>query len=201
MSRTIPAAVLAELNQRTVRVAWMAQLTFDTNTLYLWTGLSPLLYSGNEYIPVGGNGFVSPITEAEDVRADGIVLQLSGIPSNQLALVIGELRHGLAARVWLALLDADWQLIDALDYYQGKMDQPVVEDNGETSNVSIRIENRFVDGREKQRRWNHQDQQELFPGDDGFKLIPTTIRKKIRRPEWGSSNRDLPGRLLDYIER
>jgi len=171
VSRNLTATALAELAKPGVKLAWLAKLIFITETLYVWTGMSDLLYDGNVYTPVGGNGMVSPITESDETRGDGIQLQLSGIPSAQLALVLGQVSQGLEARVWLAFLDEDGTLLDVIDAYQGKMDQPVISDDAETSSVAIRVENRYSDSRTKARRWNHEDQQQLFPGDLGFEFV------------------------------
>jgi hypothetical protein len=82
---------------------------------------------------VGNFASVSAISEASNVEAQGITIALSGIPSDMLSEVLTEVRILGTVNIWLALFDATGVLIaDPILSYQGKMDGPTMNDDGQT---------------------------------------------------------------------
>ena len=181
MTKELTAAVATALNVDTLRPAWFVSIEFDGSTLYVWSGLSVISWNAIEWQPVGGNGFINEITETEETRSQGIELQLSGVPASQLVNVLGAVQIGKTARVWLGLFDADWTLIvDPIDVFQGKTDVPRIEDSGDTSSVTIRVESRMVDlQRGVERRFTDEDQKSEYPGDLGFEHVEQVARGRF----------------------
>lgn len=169
--RTLHADTAAILNDDNIRPAWLAALEFESGWLYVWTGSYELDHDGKTWLPVGGNGMIEQVGETDELRASGINLTLSGIPSNLLGLAIGSVRQGKAAQVFLALLDGNDAIVgDAIEAFGGDVDAPRIEDNGDTATITIAVESELVSLQQRRtRRYTHEDQQQDYPGDDGFK--------------------------------
>lgn len=154
-------AMADALSATVVRLSLLASLQFGDNTIYLWSGLGPVTWSGMTFQGVGELGSVDGISEDSTVEARGVRVSLSGIPSDLVSEVLFETRVLLAANIWLALWDADGNLIaDPVLSYQGKMDRPEIMDDATTCTITINIENVLVDlNRAVGRRLTDQDQQ------------------------------------------
>lgn len=183
MTRTLTAAVETALEADEVRPAWLVEINFEGGQfLRLWSGTYDLSWDSKTWTPVGGAGTIAEITETDETRAQGIELTLSGVDSSELALVIGDVRPNLVTTVWLALFDAsDALIVDPVEAFLGTTDKPRIEDNGETANVSLTVESRMIDlERRVEKRFNHQTQQELWPGDLGFEFALETAKGRTR---------------------
>jgi hypothetical protein len=154
-------AVATALCASVVRPALLASLVFATSTVYVWTGLGPMTWGGMTFVGVGDFASVSAISEASNVEAQGITIALSGIPSDMLSEVLTEVRILGTVNIWRALFDASGVLIaDPILSYQGKMDAPTMNDDGQTCTAQITVENVLVDlNRACYRRYTNDDQQ------------------------------------------
>lgn len=176
MPRNLTAAMLTAIAGQKVYPVWLADIEFTTGHLYLWTGLHDLSWNGQTWVPVGGNGLVKQITDAGEIRAQGVKLQLSGIPSAQVALIIGSVRQGKEAVVYLGLTDEDGALlVDPTESFRGEVDVPQLEDDGDTTTCTISVESHLRQLQRKLgRRYTHEDQQISFPGDLGLEFAVKT---------------------------
>ena len=149
------------LSAPVVRLALFASLQFADNTIYVWSGLGDMTWSGMTFKGVGTLGDVSEISEDSVVEAKSLTISLSGIPSDMMTEVLFETRILRTANLWLALYNNDGSLVDTpLLSYQGKMDAPEMEDDGKTCKITISLENVLVDlNRACYRRYTNDDQQ------------------------------------------
>lgn len=149
------------LSAEMVRLALLASLQFGDNTVYLWTGLGDMTWNGMTFKGVGTLGMIEGISEDSNVEAKGVKVSLSGVPSSLVSEVLFETRVLRTANIWLCTFDATGALIaDPILSYQGKMDEPEIDDAGDTLTISINIENALVDmNRAVGRRGTDQDQQ------------------------------------------
>ena len=173
MSRTLHASTSLNLQADNVLFAWIVAITFASGTLRMWSGVGDLVWGGDTYEGVGDLGNVSPITETEDMRAAGVELTLSGIPSALIGTAIGDSRTGKDAKIWLGTFDESWQLDgDPAEAFFGRVDQVVVEDRGETATIIVQVESRWVGYEQpRERRFTHEDQISEYPGDLGFEFV------------------------------
>lgn len=174
MSRTLHASVVTETTAGAVRLAYLVDLILDSGALYFWTGLGSLSYGGNTYTGTGNLGSVSAIEESAEVRASGIRLQLSGIASSLISIVLGEHLQGRTARVYIAFFDSNWTMVGTpATLFVGRIDQPEIDDTGETCVIELSVENRLIDFERpgEVRTYTDQDQQRYFSGDRGFQFI------------------------------
>lgn len=80
MSRNLDASMKAALGGGLIQPVILAELVFKSETLYVWSGVGDFVFNGNTYTGVGMLGSISPVVEGVDVRADGLTLQLAGMP-------------------------------------------------------------------------------------------------------------------------
>lgn len=146
MPRDITSQMIAALSAQVVRAAFLVNITFKNETLYIWNGLGPLTWNGNVYTGVGDFGSVSNIPESSTVEAQNVTLSLGGITATYLSEVIGNSQLFNQAQVWIACFDSSMNLIPSPTLmYQGLTDVPKLNDDGETFTVTITLENVLVD--------------------------------------------------------
>jgi hypothetical protein len=144
-----------------------------------WTGFGTLSFNGNDFI--GGGNFIgiSEMVESSDTSADGIAISLSGIPSDLLAISLGQVQHGRKASVWFGLLDSNLGIVDdSYKIFSGFSDVTSISEQGETSTISVNIENRLIAlETPKVRRYTDQIQRQTYPNDKGFEFV-TGLQEK-----------------------
>lgn len=163
----VPMLVLVELQfaSGTVRVC-NAGYSFDWDG-YTWTGL-------------GNMGGISAVSEGEDLEMYGCTLNLSGVPPEMVAVALGSGYQCRPATVWLAPLDAEYQLLNGpVIVFRGRMDTMPIE-LGTSATIQLTIESRLVDWeRPRERRFNHPDQISEYPADLGFEYVAQMAEKEL----------------------
>lgn len=120
------------------------------------------------------------------MKAQGLTISLSGIPSEMLALVFQDLRQGQRVNVYVGYLNSNGALAATpAIYFSGRVDVPSIQDGGDTATVSLQVENRFVDfERSRSLFFTPATQAIYFPGDLGFDQVSALQDQKIF---WGIS--------------
>ena len=182
MSRGLTAGIQAEKAKRIVTVAIFAEIEFISGTTRVWSGIGDKLLGGDTFKGLGDLGSISTIEETDDVKASSIELTLSGIPSATLSLAIGDSRQGKTATIWLAFLDSALAIIaDEIILFRGRTDVPTIIEGGETSSMSMRVENHLLDlKRASNHRYTREEQRETYPADLFFNFVPSLQNKVIR---------------------
>jgi hypothetical protein len=165
--------MIAELPAGTVRPVVFYEGEFAAGVVRFWTGVGDLSWNGQTWRGVGTLLSVSTISETADIRAEGMTLSLSGISSDIISLVLTQCRLGLPGRVWFGFTLADGQVIaDPYLAFSGKLDVPVIDDEGTQCTVSLSYESQLIDlERPREFRWTHQTQLSLHPGSLGFAFV------------------------------
>jgi hypothetical protein len=173
MSRSLDSALVTAITAASLAPATFAFLDFQGGAVRVWDGVGSLTWGGNTYVGLGYLGAISPIEESADVRANGIVLQVSGVPSSLIASVLGDNYNRRAVTVWLGALDAAGALVaDPDQAFSGRMNNIDFDKGAETSVLRIFAESRLVDLlRPRERRYTHEHQQIDFPGDLGLQYM------------------------------
>lgn len=186
MPRSMTSAMGTALQAPLLRAAILCSLEFATETVYLWTGIGPLAWGGFTFVGIGDLGSIANMGEGSAVEAEGITMELSGIPSDMISNVLYETRILNQVNIWFALFDTSGNIIpDPILAYQGDMDQASTHDDAKTCTVSITAENVLIDlNRAVYRRYTAQDQQTdladtltrlglpLTTIDTGFQYVP-----------------------------
>ena len=87
-----------------VRPVFMYEGEFEGGTINLWSGYGTLTMSGKGWAGAGELLSISPVQETVDVKATGIELTLTGMPSSLISTVLGSARYGKPGKVWLGLM-------------------------------------------------------------------------------------------------
>ncbi len=189
MARNLTPAMIAAVQAGTVAPFLITKINTAGGDVRVWNGKGDLPFddgsgSGTEtYIGVGTYGGISAVQESADMKANGITLSLSGIPSSMISTVLGEIEQGRKASIWLGFFDASTNAViaDPYELFSGQTDIPEIVESGDTSTVSISIENRLIDLEKKRvRRYTKEDQQRDFPADQGFDFVPSLQDKDIQ---------------------
>src|SRR5688572_22702163 len=117
MSRSLTSVMRDAVTSETVRPVLLADIEFQTGTIYVWTGVGALIWNGNTYSGLGQLCGATGARETTDLSANNIVVELNGIPAASIAAVLGEVTVGGEAALRLGALDLDTGLL---------LDEPVI---------------------------------------------------------------------------
>jgi hypothetical protein len=179
-TRHLHADFVTELEKDAVAPILLAKINTSGGDVRAWTGLGTLSFGGEDYI--GGGNFVgvSELMETNDLSAQGMAVSLSGIPSDLLAVALGQVQHGRPATIWLGLMGSvisngvsSLALINTpYEIYSGFTDVTAISEQGETSTISINVENRLIALEvAKIRRYTHEIQKQDYPSDKGMEFV------------------------------
>ena len=183
MARNLPAAVATAIVGKVVNLAFFAEFQFASGTIRMWSGYGVKAWNGHNWTGGGDLVGMTPADETTEVGATGIAFTLSGIPSSLLALALGDNYRGRVSKAWMAILDANAAVIDAYQFFGGRMDVMKIEDGDETGSIVVQAESRQVDlKRPRTSRYTDAEQQRLFPGDLGCEFPAKLAEKPLY---WG----------------
>lgn len=190
--RQIGSPVEAELLAETLTPIGLVELDFDSGFVRLWTGTRPLSWNGFTWTGVGTLGQIGAIEETSELRAVGLQLSLSGIPTelfgspsqSVLQITLGETWQNRSAKVYYGVLNTQGVLIgDPFQIFGGKMDQMAIVE-GETATITLTCESALIDlERTRARRYTPEDQRAEYPLDAGFDMVSTLQDAEVK---WGS---------------
>src|ERR1044072_7703574 len=184
MSRTLPTGLGTALAAVEVAPVFLVELDWPTGTVYAWNGYHDLSWNGHTWIGTGHLGGISEIKESNDLGATGTVLTLSGIPSAQIAQALRNDALGLAAKIYVGVLSASGFSIDPYLAFDGMIDAPNINTDGDQSTITIPLEKELVDNRSNARRYTHEDQQLDYPGVLGLEYVTGLQNKDFT---WGKA--------------
>ena len=170
-SRTISASLKTALQADRVYPILLAEATFDSGALRIWNGNGDLTALGETWTGTGLMLSISPAEETAEIRATGISIVLSGIPSAIISIALGEDYQGRAARVYVGAFDASTGAVitDPILAFQGQIDTMPIEESGDTATIVLTVESRLIQlEKASLRRYTAQDQKVEFPNDTGF---------------------------------
>ncbi|SMO99447.1 hypothetical protein SAMN06265173_1543 [Thalassovita litoralis] len=179
MSRTIPAALLTALGQRTVRLFYAVELIFDSAPLRLWTGYGTKTIDGQTFTGAGSLLQIGGLEEVADLSARAADLTLSGVPSGLVATALAEPYQGRPCRILFGVTNVS----AFVEVFGGQMDTMTIVDSGELCEIRLTVESRLVTlERPRIRRYTHESQQSRHPGDSFFSFVTDLQDKEV---VWG----------------
>lgn len=188
MPRPMSSAMLTAITSTSLWPAIFVSMTFQTGTVYIWSGLGSITWNSQTWTGVGSFGSVSMVEEGNMVEAKGLVLSLSGIDSSLLADALQEFLSRGPVQVYLGLFDGSTSpptlIADPLTAWSGLMDQPTIDVGGETATITIACESKLLElNVPNQLRYTQDCQQANFPGDLGFTFVAGIQEQNIA---WGA---------------
>ena len=181
MSRSLSASMASAVSDSDLKPVILIEAQFDSGFLYLWNGIGNLDWNSQVWLGVGAIMDVSPIEESSDLKATGVKVSITGIPSSYISLTFDEEYQGRGLIVRFALLDSNNSIIaDPFILFSGRMDVMSIAESGESSVIEITVENRLIDfERPKIRRYTDQDQKIDHPSDKGLEFVTSIQDKEI----------------------
>ncbi len=178
------AGFLAETIKAMVTPVFFAKLEFDGGTLRFWTGYGDFTWDSQTWNGTAKFGRISDITETNEIKTAQMTMSLNGVDSALISTVFNEDYQERPAAVWLGYLDAFGAIVaDPYQFFGGRMDVMVFDDDGEFADISLICENRLVDfERPANGVVTHEDQNERYSGDLGLEFVSDIRDKKLR---WG----------------
>lgn len=189
MSRGLTTGFLNAADAGTVYPAILASLDFQSAPVNVWSGVGNFVYSGVTYSGIGDLGGISAIDESEETRANGISFTLNGIPSANVASILSDNYRNRVCTVQLALfssLTATSPITAPAVLFVGRMDQAVLDDDGDTSSINLSAESRLIDlQRARERRYTDEDQRAnpSYTADLGLQYVAGLQDKDLM---WGA---------------
>jgi hypothetical protein len=163
----------------------MVEALFDSGAVRLWTGIGDLSWSGQTWSGAGTLMAVADVQETAEVRATGVDVTLSGIPSALVSLALQEPYQGRTCNIHQAALDVSTGALIADPYllFRGRMDVMTIEEGAETARIALSVESRLIDLEvARERRYEHQDQIVDSPTDRFFEYTAALVDSQI---VWG----------------
>ena len=183
MARVLASTIVSEITSASVRPIMLVALEFDSATVRLWSGIGSKTIGGDVFTGAGSMMSIGPAEETLAIKSTGASIILTGISSANLALALNEDYQDRVATVWLGFVDSSGVYIDRVQIFKGRMDLISITENGDTSTVTINIENILIAlERTRERRFTDEDQQKEFSGDLGFSHV--TSLQQLTIP-WG----------------
>ncbi len=184
--RELTSAMQTELQVASVAPRLLAYFDFPSGAVRVWNGVGDLSWDGHTWKGVGHFGSFKPPGGGTDISAKSAVFQLNGIESSQVSLALGDDYQNRVCRAYFAFIDENGEVIDNPYKWEGRMDTIEIQEEGNTSAISIRAESRLIDlDRPRERRYSHEDQQDLYPGDKGLEFAASVPDMEIH---WGVPN-------------
>ncbi|WP_367394521.1 hypothetical protein [Cupriavidus sp. Agwp_2] len=182
MTRALDGSTLAAVTAGHVPYLFFVQMDFSQPLRVCSAGYD-IDWNGATWVGLGTLGSIEPIQEQASLEAIGVRLTLSGVPTDLIAITLGEQYQGRPCQIWFVPLREDLQLAgQPVRIFSGRMDTMDTE-VGETATITVSAESRMVSwDKARSRRFNNEDQQSRYPGDRGFEFVPQMVSKEL---VWG----------------
>lgn len=195
MARQLTTAQENAIQSGNVILGFLYEAEFPNEYLRAWSGYEERQFDsdgdGNDetFYPVGEFGSIGEISEEAEVRATGFSVQLSGVPTEDggdtaIDEALHKNFHGLDAKLWLVLLDSDYNFIDdPIKINSGFQDDYEVNDSANTVDITVNIENPLRNLRGKSTlHYTQQDLQSFHSDDRFFDHVEQIQNKQVK---WG----------------
>lgn len=181
MSRALTAGMEAEVSAAVVSPVFFVEMDFASGFVRAWSGYGSLVWDSKTWLGAGHLMEIEPLSESVDFVANGANLKLNGIPSDLIAIALGETYQGRDATIYLGLLDAAGAVIaDPVPIYAALMDTMEIDEDGETATIIVRVESQAISlKRAREWRYTDEDQQIDYPGDLGLQYVAGLQDKEI----------------------
>lgn len=179
MNRAIDASSVAAVTAGHVPYLYFVQLDFSQPLRVCSAGYN-VDWNGSTWLGIGMLGSIEPIQEQASLEAIGVRLTLAGVPSEFIAITLGEQYQGKPCQIWFVPLRDDLQLAaQPVRIFAGRMDTMGTE-VGDTATITLSAESRMVSwDKARVRRYNNEDQQSRYPGDRGFEFVAQMVEKQL----------------------
>ena len=190
MARDITSAFNTAIKSTNVRPIFAIELEISDGTLRLWGGYGSLtMTAGGSSKTFTGTGDLlgfTPIQETSTLQMSGVTISMTGIKSSIISSILSAQYTNRNGTLYMGLFDTNKSVIaDVYTLFKGKMDVANIQEQADSSIVTLNIESRLVQfDLPLNRLYTLEDQQVDFPNDVGFEFIPDLQDKEII---WGKA--------------
>ena len=190
MARDITSAFNTAIKSTNVRPIFAVELEISDGTLRFWGGYGSLTMTagGSSKVFTGTGDLLgfTPIQETSTLQMSGVTVSLTGIKSSIISSILSAQYTNRNGTIYMGLFDSSKSVIaDVYTLFKGKMDVANIQEQADTSIVTLNIESRLVQfDLPLNRLYTLEDQQVDFPNDVGFEFIPDLQDKEII---WGKA--------------
>lgn len=188
-TKAVTSGQQAALAQPSVPALVFVQIDAPGGTLYLTSAPYDWTWNGHTWLGLGQALQVDAIAEKTSVEPVPLKVTLQGATQDLVSLVLTENLRGSTATVWIALLDANYQVVDTPPVeFVGRVDHPEIdwepqEDGTMAVSCSITVEQRLLAMMRRQvLRYTDADQQRLHPGDTAGRHLGRVNGKSVVWP-------------------
>jgi hypothetical protein len=169
--RTVSLAAQAVLAGPVVPLCLLVEQGF-TPAVRLSTGSVAIEWAGQLYFGTGTLGAVDVVSD-EVQSTTGLRFTLSGVPSESIALALGENVRGTSCVLRTAVLDpVTHAVLDAPTVFTGTLDTMPISHGAEDCTIGVTAIHRGdTYRRPKPLRYTDGDQQRLYPGDTSMRYV------------------------------
>lgn len=186
--RSITSALRTALTSDQVVPLYLIEVGFDSGTVRMWNGWGDITAGGYVWTGTGTLLEIGTAEETSEVRAAGMQLTFSGIPSAWLSTMLAEDYQGRTVKFYVGALDtSDGSVVSTpVLIYRGKLDVVVIDDEGETASIAATVESSLIQlEHARRRRYTDNDQRAFYPNDGGFKFVAAIQDVQI---VWGQAS-------------
>jgi hypothetical protein len=179
---------------RALGMVQLADLHFDTGTLYVHDGFGTLVANGNTYSGLGNYGGIDAVGEDLSNIANPLTLTLSGVDAAYVSDVMTENVQGRMVTLYVGLFDVNagsWYANPEISW-EGRMDFPHIDIAQNQATIKVTCEHRLM--REPLiSRYTDQEQQIAHPNDNFFNLM---WQIQLATASWGKVDISHPVNVL-----
>ena len=191
MTRTIPSSISSLLGNAEIEPYYAVDLDFPSGNLRLWTGYGDRTINSNTYLGSGDIMRIDGLEEASDLSSRGTTLTFSGVPSNLVTYALTEEYQGHLCHVYWGVKSA----ADVVEVFSGYMDKMIIQDDGETSTITLTVESRLITLERPNVRRYTQASHDAVIATEGYSNTTDTFFKWVTQLQdqqipWGRSNVD-----------
>lgn len=174
MTRTISTATQEKLTAASLEPVILVDFDFASAPVRLWSGIGEIEWDSVTWTGSGDLVTLEAVEETSEINAKGVRFQLSGIPADMLSLALQEEYQGRDCLLYLGVLNETTKAIveDPILMFKGYMDVMSFEDQGETANIQMNVENRLIAlERANELLYTGEQQKLTWPSDKGFDFV------------------------------
>ena len=185
MSRDLTSGVQTAIEATQVQPFLLFEGLFSSGYVRMWSGYGDIVWDARTWTGVGSLMGISAVQETSEIQANGITVTMNGIPSELISLALQESEQGRSGKVYLGFLDESGVIADPTMIFEGKLDIPAIQEEGDTSTISITYESRLINlQRSRESRFTNEEQQREYDGDLGCEFVPAMKEVTLT---WGRS--------------
>jgi hypothetical protein len=181
MSRSLSTEMQAVASAELLRPIYLIDMEFTSGSVFFWSGVGNLTFNSNDYIGAGDLLNIGSVSETAELQANGATVTLTGIKQSLVTIARDEPYQGRPLSIRLGALDDSGDLIASpVIIFSGFMDVMTISDSGDSSTISISVENKLIAfERSSVRRYTNEDQKIDHPSDKGFEFVTKIQEKEI----------------------